>query len=86
MLLTAINFLPAALFRIPLFAPDQQPLFAFGVPALMALAALAWNTAKHRKLNKIFAAGVLLLVAMVPLRFIIMESNAWLRLVASIAP
>jgi hypothetical protein len=86
MLLTAINFLPAALFRIPLFAPEAQPLFAFGVPALMALAALAWHTAKHRRLNKIFAAGVFLLVAMVPLRFVIMESQTWLDLVARIAP
>jgi len=86
MLLTAINFLPAALFRIPLFAPESQPLFAFGVPALMAVAALIWQTAKHGRLNKIFAAGVFVLVAMVPLRFVISESAAWLRFAAWLAP
>jgi hypothetical protein len=86
MLLTAINFLPAALFRIPLFAPENQALFAFGVPALMAVACLAWSTAKHRKLNKIFAAGVLLIAAMVPTRFVVAESQAWLQFVAWLAP
>lgn len=86
MLLTALNFLPAALFRIPLVAPEYQALFAFGTPALLALAALAWHTAKHRKLNKIFAAGVFLIIAMVPLRFLIMESQAWLQIVARLAP
>jgi hypothetical protein len=86
MLLTAINFLPAALFRIPLVAPEHQALFAFGTPALLAVAALAWHTAKHGKLNKIFAAGVSLIIAMVPLRFMIMESQAWLRFTAWLAP
>jgi hypothetical protein len=86
MLLTAINFLPAALFRIPVASPESQGLFAFGVPAAMAVACLAWQTVKHGKLNKVFAAGVSVLVAMVPLRFIIAESGAWLRLVAWLAP
>ncbi len=86
MLLTAINFLPAALFRVPLVAPEYQGFFAFGVPALLAVAGLAWHTIKHRKLNKIFAAGVFLIIAMVPLRFMIMESQIWLRIVARIAP
>ena len=84
MLLTAINFLPAALFRI---APPANPmLFAFGIPALMAVGCFAWYTAKHRKLNKVFAAGVLVVIAMVPLRLVIMESQLWLRFVGLIAP
>lgn len=86
MLLTAINFLPAALFRIPLFSPENQPLFAFGVPALMAVAFLAWHTIKHRKLNKVFAAGVFIVVAMVPTRFVVAESQAWLQFVGWLAP
>ena len=84
MLLTAISFIPAALFRI---APAGNPmLFAFGIPALMAVACFAWYTAKHRKLNKVFAAGVLLMIAMVPLRPVIMGSQLWLQFVAAIAP
>lgn len=85
MLLTAINFLPAALFRIPVVSPENQALFAFGVPALMAVACLAWHTTRHRKLNKVFAAGVFILVAMVPTRFVVAESQAWLRFVAWLA-
>lgn len=86
MLLTAINFMPAALFRIPP-VPDHLVFFwAFGVPNLIAVGFLIWHTVKHRKLNKIFAAGVLLLIVALPLRIVISESEIWLRLVALIAP
>ena len=86
MLLTAINFLPAALFRLPLFPPDMVIIGTFGVPALMAVACLIWLTVKHRKLNKVFTAGVLLLIAAIPLRIVIAPSEVWLNFVAWIAP
>jgi hypothetical protein len=86
MLLTAINFVPAALFRLPMVPPDYMVFWAFGAPALLAVAILAWHTWKHRKLNKAFAAGVALLVVAIPLRLIISESNAWHAVVAWIAP
>jgi hypothetical protein len=86
MLLTAINFLPAALFRLPLFPPDLIIIGTFGVPALMAVACLIWLAVKHRKLNKVFAAGVLLLIAAIPLRIVIAPSAAWHQMVAWIAP
>jgi hypothetical protein len=86
MLLTAINFLPAALFRLPLFPPDLTIIGTFGVPALMAVACLIWLTVKHRKLNKVFAAGVLLLIAAIPLRIVIAPSEIWHQFVALIAP
>jgi hypothetical protein len=86
MLLTAINFLPAALFRVPLFAGENTMLWAFGIPALMAVACLAWYTAKHRKLNRVFAAGVLLVLVAVPVRFIVPGTEAWLNFVALLAP
>jgi len=86
MLLTAINFLPAALFRVSP-VPDQSTiLWAFGVPNLLAVLCLVWLTVKHRKLNKIFAAGVSLLIVALPLRIVISESEPWLRFVAWIAP
>jgi hypothetical protein len=85
MLLTAINFVPAALFRLPMVAPDYMVFWAFGAPALLAVSILAWHTWKHRKLNKIFASGVALLVIAIPLRLIIAESNAWHALVGLIA-
>lgn len=86
MLLTAINFMPAALFRISPVADQYTMLWAFGVPALIAALCFAWYTARHRKFNTIFAAGVLLLLVAVPLRMVIMESKLWLDLVAKIAP
>jgi hypothetical protein len=86
MLLTAINFMPAALFRIPMVAPDYMVFWAFGTPALLAVLILAWHTWKHRKFNKTFAAGVALLVIAIPLRLSISESNAWHALVGWIAP
>jgi hypothetical protein len=86
MLLTAINFLPAALFRIPLWQGEYTAVWAFGIPVLIAAACFAWYTAKHRKFNKVFAAGVLLLIAAFPIRFIVSASDAWLQLVALIAP
>lgn len=86
MLLTAINFLPAALFRVSP-VPDQRTiLWAFGPPVLLAVVCLVWFTAKHGKLNKVFAAGVMLLTVALPLRVVISESGVWLRFVALIAP
>lgn len=86
MLLTAINFLPAALFRVSP-VPDQFTIFwAFGVPSLLAIICLVWSTVRRRQLNKIFAAGVLLLIIALPLRIVISGSEPWLRFVAWIAP
>jgi hypothetical protein len=86
MLLTAINFMPAALFRISP-VPDEYTLFwAFGIPAAFAVACFAWYTAKHRKLNKVFALGVLILLVAVPLRMIVPDTELWLRFVGLIAP
>ena len=82
MLMTAINFMPAALFRIPAVPPEYTYIWAFGVPAIVAIAALTWHTWKHGKLNKIFALGVSLILFAVPLRPIISESPVWLSFVA----
>jgi len=86
MLLTAINFMPAALFRIPAVPDDYMMFWAFGTPVILAICILAWQTWKHGKLNKVFAAGVALLLIAVPLRPIISETNAWLTFVGWIAP
>jgi hypothetical protein len=86
MLMTAIAFVPAALFRLPLAPPEQMTHVAFGVPMLVALACLGWHAAKHRKVNRVFAAAVLLLFAAHPLRLFLLGSEAWLRFVALLAP
>jgi hypothetical protein len=86
MLMTAIAFMPAALFRLPVVPPQLMIHWAFGVPMLAALACLGWHRAKHRKLNKVFAASVLLVIAAHPLRIALLGSDAWLRFTAWLAP
>ncbi len=85
MLMTAINFLPAAVARIPVVPAQFVILWAYGVPDLLALVCLGWHTAKHRKLNKAFAACVLLLIASQPLRIALAGSKTWLQFAAWLA-
>ena len=85
MLLTAISFLPAALFRIPVVPPEYAMPWAFGVPALIAVACLAWHSRKHGKVNRVFALGVSLILIAIPLRVLIMESRVWLAVVGWLA-
>lgn len=86
MFLTAVNFMPAALFRIPIVPPDFAIIWAFGVPSLFAIGALIWHSVKHRKINKVFAFGVALLLIAIPVRLVLLDSPAWQALVASFAP
>ena len=86
MLMTAIAFMPAALFRLPVAPPHLMIHWSFGVPLLVALACLGWHRAKHRKLNKVFASSVLLVIAVHPLRIALLSSEAWLRFTAWLAP
>lgn len=86
MLLTAINFMPAALFRIPAVPPEYSYFWAFGVSAAVAIAAFAWRTYQTGKINKVFAAGLALVLAAVPLRPVISESQWWLSFVGWLAP
>lgn len=81
MILTAFNFLPAAVGRIPIVPEQFFILWTFGVPDLLALICLAWHTKKHGKLNKIFAAGVFLLIISHPLRVFVAFTETWLQLV-----
>ena len=85
MLLTAINFLPAAVSRIPVVPEQFMILWAYGVPDLLALACLGWHTARHRRLNKVFAAALLLLLASQPLRIALAGTKTWLDLAAWLA-
>jgi hypothetical protein len=77
MLMTAINFAPAALFRIAPVPPDYTTLFAFGTPALVGIACLAWMRTKHGKFNYIFAAALLLYIVGLPARLAFAETTIW---------
>ncbi len=85
MFLTAIAFMPAALFRVSPVSPELTNLWAFGIPAIAALAALAWHSYRNGKVNHVFAVGVAAIVVAVPLRPIVADSGAWLSFVAWLA-
>jgi hypothetical protein len=79
MLLTAINFLPPAIARIPL-APLQAlgPLWFFGAPTVLALYCVGLDAKRHGRLNRIFVAGALLLIASYVVRLAFMNTSAWM--------
>jgi hypothetical protein len=79
MLMTAINFAPAALFRISLVPENLTLLFAFGVPALIAIGCFLWLRVKYGKFNRVFAAALLLyLIALpAPFRMLFAETAIW---------
>lgn len=78
MLLTAINFLPPAVARIPVESLQSLgPLWFFGVPSAVVIIALAYDTWRNGRLNKVFLVGGLLLIASYPLRMMIGFTSAW---------
>ena len=81
MMLTVLNFLPPALGRFPLAAASTPPFF-WGIPDLIAIAFLVYDTWRNRKLNKVFLAGVILLIASHIVRLTMAGTDAWLRIAA----
>ena len=79
MLLTAVNFLPPALARIPI-APLQAtgPLWFFGFPTLLTLICLALDIRRRGRINAIFLTGALLLIASYVVRLTIMGTDWWM--------
>jgi len=83
MLLTVLNFLPPAVARFPFdFVLTLGPLFFFGVPSVLAIGLVAYDTWKNRKLNRLFFAGSVLLVISYPLRLVISGTDAWMSFAA----
>jgi len=79
-LLTILNFLPPALGRFPFeFAANLGPLWFYGVPDVLALIFVGVDTWRNRKLNKVFLAGALLMIASHPLRLMFSSSETWIR-------
>lgn len=81
MLLTAVNFLPPAVARIPI-VPLQSlgPLWFFGFPSVVALVCLGLETWRYRRLNRVFLVGTLLLIASYVVRLMIMGTGAWMEM------
>jgi len=79
MLLTALNFLPPALARIPV-APLQAlgPPWFFGLPTALALLCLGLDTHYSGRVNKVLLTGTLLLVASYVGRLALMNTGPWI--------
>lgn len=78
MLLTAINFLPPAVVRLP--GITAGPPAAFGLPVLLTIAAIAWDTRVNGKLNKVFLVAGILFAISIPLRVALSGTAAWVKL------
>ncbi len=79
MLLTAFNFMPAAVARVPIASLQSLgPVWFFGFPDLMLIILLIVDTWRNRRLEPAFALGALLLIASHPLRLAVMGSEPWL--------
>jgi hypothetical protein len=79
MLLTAINFLPPSLGRMQ-FAAALGPVWFLGVPAVLGLASVAYDRYRTGKINTVFLAGVLFLIASYPTKIFIGGTDAWRQL------
>lgn len=79
MLLTAINFLPPALGRIPIPSVlALGPLVFFGVPAVLTIGAFIYDWRHNGKVNRPFLIGGILLILSYPFRMMIMGTAPWL--------
>ena len=79
MLLSAANFLPPAVARFPVaWLQAYGPWFLFGVPTVLTVAALVYDIWKNRKVNWVFVAGSVLLIASFPGRLWIAGTDWWM--------
>jgi hypothetical protein len=78
MLLTAINFLPPAIARIPI-APLQAlgPLWFFGLPTALAVVCVVLDARRHGS-SRVLLGGTLLLVTSYVVRLALMGTETWI--------
>jgi len=85
MLLAAINLLPPAIARIPLsFITNGGPLAFFVLTDVCLLAAVAFDTFKHRRLHPVFLWGTIFLIGLQPLRILLAGTDVWVRFAAAL--
>ena len=83
MLLTAVNFVPPALARIPIATLQALgPVWFFGFPTLLMLLCIGLDTWRNRQLNTVFLAGSILLIASYVARLALMGTDTWLAVAA----
>ena len=64
---------------------EQPVLFGLGVPAGLALTGLAFDTWRHRRMDRLLLAAVLIFIASFPARIALITTPAWARASAWLA-
>ncbi len=83
MLLTALNFLPPAVARVPVASLlALGPLWFFGVPTVLALTVLVLERRREGRVNRVLAWGTGLLVASYVVRLTVMMTAPWMAAAA----
>jgi multisubunit Na+/H+ antiporter MnhF subunit len=82
MLMTAINFSPAAIARLPLLPPELFIIQALVFPAMLGIVCFAWHTWKTRKFNWVFAIALIAFIASGPFRVWFSGTKVWLGFMA----
>ena len=78
MLLATISMLTPAIARLPIDALHAGGIVAFmGVTDALAIACIAWDTARNRRLHPAFLRGAVFLVASQPAMLLLAQSAAW---------
>lgn len=86
MLLTVLNFLPPAIARFPFGLTEAYgPLWFFGVPDVLAIIFVIGDTWRNGKLNKVFLAGAIFMIASHWLRLPLSTTSAWLSFASWLA-
>lgn len=86
MLITAANFLPPAAARMPIDALQALgPFWLFGLPTVLLIAALVYDMWRSGRINRVFLAGSIILIASFPLRLMIAGTDTWMSFAAWLA-
>lgn len=86
MFLTAINFMPPAVGRLPLDVVHAYPVvFGLGVPAILTLAVLTLDWRKRRRFDPVVVTAAAIFIASFPLRVALVSTPAWGRAAAWLA-
>ena len=81
MLLATVSMLTPAVARLPIDALKQVGLSAFfGVTIACVLLVVAIDTVRHRRLHPAFGWGAALVIAAVPARINLAQSDAWVSI------
>ena len=79
MLLTAVNFLPPAIARIPVASLQALgPLWFFGLPTVLMLLCLGLD-ARRNGVHRVFLIGIALLIGSYAVRLAIMGTGTWMQ-------